>query len=406
MLQRRLAELAPAAPISLRRVGPQLGKDEVRQLKARAEQGDPEAQNALADCYVHACGVGCDCRRAARWYQKAMEGGCAKAFAGLAKLYLEGWDVPRDPERALELYAEGADLGDPKAQHGLASCYAKGLGGDQDIQEAMRLYAQAAQGGIHDAACDLMQMLLDSSCDAADFARALALLEQAADARSPSALRLYAKILLNGWGVKADPERAVALLERATFLHCTREESEAHQESLFDNISGAWGDLGLVMCRTNLPPGVADKARAALSEGCELGSPDAMRELGSCLLFGHGADQDFAEAQRIFARGAALSPSCRACLGAMIFWGLGCERDPGRGMQTMAQAFREGALGGAAFLYQILAKGAGGWPADEARAERLRKEAERLYPGRADWERLRQAAPVQDSQAWLAFWSS
>ncbi|MFQ5775646.1 MAG: tetratricopeptide repeat protein [Kiloniellaceae bacterium] len=64
--------------------------------RALAEQGDLEAQVALAGLYLSGHGTRPDLAEAIRWYRRAAEGGDAVAQLNLGDLYGRGEGVPRD----------------------------------------------------------------------------------------------------------------------------------------------------------------------------------------------------------------------------------------------------------------------------------------------------------------------
>jgi TPR repeat protein len=77
--------------------------------RALADQGDIEAQTALAGLYIGGLGVEADARQAATWYRRAAERGHLVAQMNLGDMYARGVGVERDPVQAfywLDLAAE------------------------------------------------------------------------------------------------------------------------------------------------------------------------------------------------------------------------------------------------------------------------------------------------------------
>jgi hypothetical protein len=68
----------------------------LRLLRSLADQGDTEAQNALAVMYEKGEGVAQDFATALMWYRKAADQGDAEAQLNLGNLYVNGQGVPRD----------------------------------------------------------------------------------------------------------------------------------------------------------------------------------------------------------------------------------------------------------------------------------------------------------------------
>ena len=76
-----------------------------------AEQGDVDAQVALADLYLAGQGVRPDTARALRWYRRAAEAGNAVAQLNLGDLYSRGAGVPRDLVTAFVWFSLSAEQG-------------------------------------------------------------------------------------------------------------------------------------------------------------------------------------------------------------------------------------------------------------------------------------------------------
>lgn len=68
----------------------------LRLLRSLADQGDTEAQNALAVMYEKGEGVAHDIAAALMWYRKAADRGDAEAQLNLGNLYASGQGVPQD----------------------------------------------------------------------------------------------------------------------------------------------------------------------------------------------------------------------------------------------------------------------------------------------------------------------
>jgi uncharacterized protein len=157
-----------------------------RRLLARAEGGDPQAQNDLADLYTRGrSGVLEDNSQAAAWYrkaadqgfgvasynlsnlylgvpgiprddaqflawlQKAAEQGLALGQVALARALLTGFRAPKDPDRAVFWFRKAADQGDGQAQLSLGAIYEQGELVPKDLTQAVAWYQKAAaQKGV------------------------------------------------------------------------------------------------------------------------------------------------------------------------------------------------------------------------------------------------------------------
>src|SRR5437867_9161069 len=71
---------------------------------ARAQAGDPVAQNQLGEMYEHGNGVPRDFAKAARWYRLAAEQGMAPAQLNLGTLYENGQGVAQSYAEAARWY--------------------------------------------------------------------------------------------------------------------------------------------------------------------------------------------------------------------------------------------------------------------------------------------------------------
>ena len=110
--------------------------EDIKILKSKAEEGDPETQYCLGFCYDNAIGVPEDKAEAVNWHRKAAEQGYAPAQVYLGNCYYCGSGVPADKIEAVNWYHKAADQGDAEAQFNLARCYANGYGVPEDKAEA------------------------------------------------------------------------------------------------------------------------------------------------------------------------------------------------------------------------------------------------------------------------------
>jgi len=119
--------------------------------RARAEQGDAEAQNSLGVMYDHGLGVPEDDAEAVTWYRRAAEQGLAVAQFNLGWMYAEGEGVPRDYVEAMTWFRLAAEQGYAPAQGNLGVMYDNGRGvppaelpaADHDMAAKARLIAAA-----------------------------------------------------------------------------------------------------------------------------------------------------------------------------------------------------------------------------------------------------------------------
>lgn len=89
----------------------------LREARQAAEAGDARGSWLLG--FMHDTGQGAAVNKAeaAAWYEKAAEGGVARAFEQLARMYASGDGVPKDADKALDYARRGDRLGDPGSSH-------------------------------------------------------------------------------------------------------------------------------------------------------------------------------------------------------------------------------------------------------------------------------------------------
>lgn len=120
-----------------------------------ANQGNPDAQNSLGDCYYYGRAVEKNCIVAAEWFRKAAEQGHAKGQRNLGWMLYYGQGISRNYAEGFKWLRKGAEQGDAHAQHGVGNCYYYGRGVNKDWAEAARWFLKAAVQGNANAQYDL-----------------------------------------------------------------------------------------------------------------------------------------------------------------------------------------------------------------------------------------------------------
>lgn len=103
---------------------------ELRAKLALAEQGDAQAQFAMARAYAKGQGVRKDSARALRWYRLSAAQGDAFMLFHLGSQLWEGLEVPKDESEARWYWTLAAEQGFPPAQAALGTVLSIG---SQDI---------------------------------------------------------------------------------------------------------------------------------------------------------------------------------------------------------------------------------------------------------------------------------
>lgn len=94
----------------------------------------------------------CDCvspdfERAARWYLRGAEAGCARAQFRLGLMYEVGRGVERDRKEALRWIRQAAEAGHDDAQNRLGAMYYRGQGVLRDYVSAHQWFRIAGENG-------------------------------------------------------------------------------------------------------------------------------------------------------------------------------------------------------------------------------------------------------------------
>jgi len=120
----------------------------IEELKAKAEQGDAQAQCNLAEAYALGKGVVKDDVEKAKWYRNAAYQGNEAAQYALGCAYSHGEGVPKDAIEAVKWWLRSAHQGDLfSAQSSLGCAYYKGEGVAKDQLEAVKWWRKAAEQG-------------------------------------------------------------------------------------------------------------------------------------------------------------------------------------------------------------------------------------------------------------------
>jgi TPR repeat protein len=143
-----------------------------QEMKAAAEEGDPDAQMAMGEFYSSGEERAPDYAEAAKWYGKAAGQGLPEAEYAMGGMYDSGMGVPQDYNKAAHWYQLAADQGHTGAAYNLADLYRDGVGVKQDDSSAAKLYHQAAEQGSTAAQRSLGEMYAEGKGVPQDYAQA------------------------------------------------------------------------------------------------------------------------------------------------------------------------------------------------------------------------------------------
>jgi TPR repeat protein len=213
-------------------------------FKARAEQGDTEAQLKLWEMYTLGKVPGRTFRNMAdelegqkegeEWLRKAADGGNARAQYSLGMGYLNS---PQDFSEARKWFLKAADQGNADAQYQLGSMYENGKGVPKDSAEAMKWYHKAADQGNVNATGVIAQAEVRKEAEQGnakaqyqlgmvyingkgpgtppDYVEAMKWFRKAADQGNPDAQFQLGSMCENGSGVPKDYAEAMKWYRKA-----------------------------------------------------------------------------------------------------------------------------------------------------------------------------------------------
>jgi hypothetical protein len=149
------------------------------ELRAKAEEGDADAQYSLGMIYEEGAGVEKDEKAAAQWYEKAAAQGHTPARTKLAVLYSQGRGVEQDKQKGLALYLESAKQGNALAQCRLGWTYHTGWLGEKDNVKAVQWLSKSHEQGLLWATFQLGKMYQKGKGVERNFLQALKCFERA-----------------------------------------------------------------------------------------------------------------------------------------------------------------------------------------------------------------------------------
>ncbi len=124
-------------------------------LRAAANKGDPGAAFEIGIRYAEGRGVAQDYATAAKWYERAAQGGIVPATFRLGTLHEKGLGLKKDIDTARRYYLDAAEKGSAKAMHNLAVLDADGGGAGPNYKSASQWFRKAAERGIADSQFNL-----------------------------------------------------------------------------------------------------------------------------------------------------------------------------------------------------------------------------------------------------------
>jgi len=246
----------------------------IKYLKLSAEQGNAEAQHALAACYLNReVEVADNFAEAFKWYRLSALSGRVEAQCSLGACYALGQGTPVNPVEACHWFRKAAEQGNATAQANLAVYLENGIGCSVDADEAYIWLKKSAAAGYATAQYNLGVRLLQEWTPGNSVAEAERLLNGAASQGMVPAMKALFHIYWSGNGAEADPTKAVHWIKRAAEL------GDASAQVLLGRIYLFEGEFA------EIQPAKAKEwfVKAALS-----GNQDALSFAGQASQFGDG----------------------------------------------------------------------------------------------------------------------
>jgi len=122
-------------------------REDLADVRTKAEHGDADAQVKLGHAYEVGDGVAKDFGEALKWYRKSADQGDDVAQFDVGVMYYRAIGVPQDLIEAVRWYRRAAEQGNADAQFGLAAFYFAGAGVEKDEIEALAWFDVSALSG-------------------------------------------------------------------------------------------------------------------------------------------------------------------------------------------------------------------------------------------------------------------
>lgn len=277
-----------------------------------------EAENA----YKGINGAFLNKEKAFELYIQAAERNYIPAIHKVAGFYYRGEVVDKNLKERLVWLTKAAEMGDADAQNKVGVCYHDGNGTIQNTEKALYWYIKAAnQGNTH--AMDNLRILFFNQDDLEE---SLKWARMGAEHGQTECQYELGEAYNNGVGVKEDKDQAAYWYKMAT--------DNGH--------ASACNQLGVIYHNVK-----SDYVQAMyyLNKAAELGSEDALFNLGFMYETGHGTDIDFTKAESYYLKAIDKkdSDSARYRLGMMYYEGRdGIKKNKKKGEALLKESAKNG----------------------------------------------------------------
>ena len=181
-------------------------------VKKAAKQGHPEAQYNLGGSYKNGLGIARDVQKALEWWVKAAEQGEVSAQYSLGLVYIESammGGITQDFQKAVQWLMKAAKQGHSKAQYDLGDVYFNGVEGvEKDLQKTVEWWRKAAQQNYAPAQYSMGAIHYHGIGVTRDFQKAVEWWVKAAEQGYPDAQLNLSYIYNQGEGIERNPDMA------------------------------------------------------------------------------------------------------------------------------------------------------------------------------------------------------
>jgi TPR repeat protein len=187
----------------------------ITEPKSKAEDGDVQAQLALARAYDLGEGLPKDEEKAVQWWEKAAEHGNVSAQVSLGGVYSLGAGVPKNYAAAVRWWKKAAEQGDVTAEGNLGTAYGLGMGVPTDEVESVRWHTKAAENGNAASQFSLGLFYLQGAGVPKDEAEGVKWLRKSADQGNAAGQFWLGAAYYSGTGVAKDIAEALRWYRKA-----------------------------------------------------------------------------------------------------------------------------------------------------------------------------------------------
>lgn len=188
----------------------------VAEIRARAENGDGQAQYVLAWCYENGEGLAKDDAESLRWLLKSAAQNYVSAQFCMGVFHALGKGVAKDEVEAVRWYRKAAEQNHANAQFNLGVCYASGQGVAKNETEAVKWYRRAADQNFAEAQFRLATFYANGDIVPKDESEAMNWYRKAAEQDLVSAQYELGILCMRSIGVRAGEE--LSLVDRILFF--------------------------------------------------------------------------------------------------------------------------------------------------------------------------------------------